>query len=752
MNEYIQMDSNIPTLIIKSSTSIGQNNIKKHVEITYDDVDDEMGLYEKNQLYEYEKHDDKFPYNQTVLIEKAELLVKGKESNKSKETFSNIGSIKIIINELRYLSNLDNFTVKLYDNNIFNIEISINANFFGINSKIRQQMLDTNSSLVLKIEIEPKLYPFYPPKVRVISPRLKNELMTIIATMDFLKASNWNPIYNLEFIINVVKEILDEYGELNIENGNNYNILELKLIDLAIFTETIPKLNIKPIIDKFINTNTNDLINNPNQNQNQKKSYWKNGTGFGYGALDISKQWDPVVIESIKKERNTNIMNCLLDINKILAKIIISDSNNISKYNQILLNSCIIPYIRNYFNSTGLLEMFQNINLFNVIFEFLQIINEDSFMEIFIVKDQNQSIYESLCKVCCNYRAYLNNLNSMNINKTLDPAIVEEKVLIEQFLSYIESLSLNYNKHFDMMITQNSSSSTNDKSKLDDKSKTKSSKKNKKTKTSINSTNLTPQENYIKQLYDELFHFVSMDSSNFISDKRGGYNGNKAATTVNKEIIAIKDLLPLNYESSIFHRTDESNTRWHRFMITGPESTPYESGCFLFSLQLFNTYPNTPPRVLFLTTNSNTIKFNPNLYEDGTVCLSLLGTWNAERGESWIPGESSIMQVLISIQSLILVPEPYFNEPGYEIYIGTEDGKINSNIYNENIRYNTLKYAIIEMIKNPPDHFKNAIFKHFSIKKDTIIACCKKWVDEASNKEKFILIQTELLNVLNNLQ
>lgn len=36
------------------------------------------------------------------------------------------------------------------------------------------------------------------------------------------------------------------------------------------------------------------------------------------------------------------------------------------------------------------------------------------------------------------------------------------------------------------------------------------------------------------------------------------------------------------------------------------------------------------------------------------VCLSLLGTW---QGPGWIPGKSSLLQVIISIQSMILCDE-----------------------------------------------------------------------------------------------
>ena len=74
-------------------------------------------------------------------------------------------------------------------------------------------------------------------------------------------------------------------------------------------------------------------------------------------------------------------------------------------------------------------------------------------------------------------------------------------------------------------------------------------------------------------------------------------------------------------------------------------------------------YPSKPPAVQLMTTGAGSVRFNPNLYDTGKVCLSLLGTWS---GPGWDPKVSTLLQVLVSIQSLILVPDPYFNEPGYE--------------------------------------------------------------------------------------
>lgn len=64
----------------------------------------------------------------------------------------------------------------------------------------------------------------------------------------------------------------------------------------------------------------------------------------------------------------------------------------------------------------------------------------------------------------------------------------------------------------------------------------------------------------------------------------------------------------------------------------------------------------------------NTDRINPNLYEEGKVCVSLLGTWSGKGSETW-GTHSNLLQVLISIQALILNSEPYYNEAGYEVWM-----------------------------------------------------------------------------------
>ena len=77
----------------------------------------------------------------------------------------------------------------------------------------------------------------------------------------------------------------------------------------------------------------------------------------------------------------------------------------------------------------------------------------------------------------------------------------------------------------------------------------------------------------------------------------------------------------------------------------------------------------------------------------------------------------SLFQVLVSVQSLILVAEPYFNEPGYERSRGTPSGTQSSREYDGNIRQATVKWAMLEQIRNPSPCFKEVcsvkLMKHF---------------------------------------
>jgi len=87
-------------------------------------------------------------------------------------------------------------------------------------------------------------------------------------------------------------------------------------------------------------------------------------------------------------------------------------------------------------------------------------------------------------------------------------------------------------------------------------------------------------------------------------------------------------------------------------------------------------------------THYKNTRFHPNLYENGKVCLSILGTWS---GPGWTKA-MSIQTVIITIQSL-MDEHPMVNEPGHEKDIGTEH-EIN---YNYGISYMNIKCTIHQL-------------------------------------------------------
>eukprot|EP00392_Amoebophrya_sp_AT5.2_P005091 g5100.t1 len=131
-------------------------------------------------------------------------------------------------------------------------------------------------------------------------------------------------------------------------------------------------------------------------------------------------------------------------------------------------------------------------------------------------------------------------------------------------------------------------------------------------------------------------------------------------------------------------------------MIVGPKDTPYEDGYFFFDVKIGSEYPFQPPAVVFRTTDHR-VRFHPNLYIEGKVCLSILGTW--PNGPAW-QSCLSVKSVLITIQS-ILAQHPLTCEPGFEKEINTPPDKL----YSEIIDFETVNVSVYRMLKHTPEGF-----------------------------------------------
>ncbi|CBQ68201.1 conserved hypothetical protein [Sporisorium reilianum SRZ2] len=171
-----------------------------------------------------------------------------------------------------------------------------------------------------------------------------------------------------------------------------------------------------------------------------------------------------------------------------------------------------------------------------------------------------------------------------------------------------------------------------------------------------------------------------------------------------KEMKVLQSSLP----ETILVRAYEDRSDLLRVLIIGSEGTPYENAPFLLDFQLTSDFPNSPPVAHFHSWTNGHGRVSPNLYEDGKVCLSVLGTWSGVAEENWTPNKSSLLQVFVSIQALVLVREPYFTEPAYEKLKGKEESKLNSKLYNEKA-YILSRGFVKRALDNRPQGFEREL-------------------------------------------
>jgi len=133
-------------------------------------------------------------------------------------------------------------------------------------------------------------------------------------------------------------------------------------------------------------------------------------------------------------------------------------------------------------------------------------------------------------------------------------------------------------------------------------------------------------------------------------------------------------------------------------LIIGPKDTPYEKAPFLIDIYLPERFPDEPPTAHFHSWTSGLGRINPNLYEEGKICLSLLGTWSGKNeSEKW-SDKATILQLLVSLQGLVFVNKPFYNEAGFEGYENDKAYTRESEQYSEKafvMARGFVKYALL---------------------------------------------------------
>ncbi|XP_054832768.1 baculoviral IAP repeat-containing protein 6 isoform X2 [Eublepharis macularius] len=491
----------------------------------------------------------------------------------------------------------------------------------------------------------------------------------------------------------------------------------------------------------------------------EQQLYWAKGTGFGTGST--ASGWD--VEQALTKQRlEEEHVTCLL---QVLASYINSagstsngdiqsshesrgqNSNALpSVLLELLSQSCLIPAMSSYLRNDSVLDMARHVPLYRALLELLRAIASCTSMVPLLLplsgdsgEDEDEqlesqaSVGTLLAKMKTCVDTYTNRLRSKK-----DKA--KTGVKSDSSDQEPEGLTLlvpDIQRTAEIVYAATTSlRQANHERKLAEYSK----------KAAVKPKPLSVlrslEEKYVvvmKKLQFDTFEMVSEDDDgklvfkvnyHYMSQVKNASDANSAARArrLAQEAVTLSTSLPLSSSSSVFVRCDEERLDIMKVLITGPADTPYANGCFEFDVYFPQDYPNSPPLVNLETTGGHSVRFNPNLYNDGKVCLSILNTWHGRPEEKWNPQTSSFLQVLVSVQSLILVAEPYFNEPGYERSRGTPSGTQSSREYDGNIRQATVKWAMLEQIRNPSPCFKEVIHKHFYLKRVEIMAQCEEWI------------------------
>jgi ubiquitin-protein ligase len=711
----------VNTLILKEYPNITLNMIFEKINDLHSNINTNKSIDSNSDSEDYyielssddDDNNDNIDYS--TLIKKWEIKdieLRKNNSNKlksNKNIFSSDASRKILINELIVvMKNENNIVVEPVDDNIYKWNIKINK---FKNDQLNGQLIELDNKfnydyLEMEFEFKMDLYPFYPPTAKLIRPRLDNTTIGKISKLDIIKFNSWNPITTISNIMTSFIDIISEGSIMMDSDKNNKD----KFIHGSYMDIEYKLLNLTLLLDQ---NNSNQIINkdkNKNKNKEGDSKHWKSGIGFGYnGRTD----WDIDAYIAAEHEKNEQVFQIMQDIKKGFV-----GEDDIM---EIVQNSSLINVIESYLFGTKLLEMDKHKKLYKSIFELLDFMSTDHMQ---MISDKIKIIINTLKNEADTYINLVQKNNLVNLNEnSLSNIIVSiaDKIIKNQIKNEIEIEILNENEN------ENENETLNLNLDLD---------------------------TYISELTEETFDSCDIPENKQIKSITMTGNPSKdCIIRLSTELCSLQSSLPVSRSSSIFLRTDDELVTRTQFIITGPEDTPYSNGCYLFNMVIPNNYPNSPPKILLSTTGNGSVRFNPNLYNCGKVCLSLLGTWAGTGGEKWNSKSSTILQILVSIQSLVFVENPFFNEPSYERIMGTERGEKADRDYNEVIRLGNMQWAILDQLKNPSDGFEDMIKKHFSLKKEEVLKECEFWYNDcyAQNKTKYKKVFMEIQDELNKL-
>ena len=187
-----------------------------------------------------------------------------------------------------------------------------------------------------------------------------------------------------------------------------------------------------------------------------------------------------------------------------------------------------------------------------------------------------------------------------------------------------------------------------------------------------------------------------------------------------KDVRILQDNETELHQRHVYFHIKDSNLFKMKILFI-PQTYPYTHGCFMFEIYFPVSYPMDPPLITFFP-KQNSVRFHPNFYENGHVCLSVINTWSSP---DWVPSMSVLS--LINVITERFHERPLTLEPGREC---ASDSDID--MFNKYVRYGVFSHAIYN--KNIPvafSEFSKEIQTYFQAHEEAIMNELKTLADKS---------------------
>ena len=314
---------------------------------------------------------------------RAEAVSKGNVGNgqfyQHKQVFTSAAASGILANDLVAIMGSQEETgikADTVEDNIFqwNVKMSDFADSPQLQQDLEQLGAEFGYKYIeLQLDFSMDLYPFFPPQVKVLRPRLQGSMMLRVPTLEILKLSHWDPARDMRSVLTEIKAFLSTWARIDLASEKNdcgkhpegaYIKIEHHLLQLAMMSEVTPRgdlrhhdqrpnkmcaITAKPTSPPASGTESHGACNSSgskssnSSSSTSKKAPHPKGTGYSSHG---HKGWDVRVHQAAQKEKDSQIQMVLKMICSELKRSRDGDTaDSVSDLHAVVEGSALLPFL-----------------------------------------------------------------------------------------------------------------------------------------------------------------------------------------------------------------------------------------------------------------------------------------------------------------------------------------------------------------------------------------------------------------------